>query len=72
MLIISRHIGERVRFRVGTVEMWIEVAELNANRVRLGITAPAEVKILREELIDAAERPPRPVSVPPVCLRPGQ
>jgi carbon storage regulator len=47
MLTISRRIGERIMIGDGVV---IEVVEVSGGTVRLGITAPAEQRIYREEL----------------------
>lgn len=47
MLVLSRKVGERVLID-DAVE--IEVLSIQGNRIRLGIVAPDEVKILRGEL----------------------
>lgn len=47
MLVLSRHIGERIR--IGD-EIEIVVLLASNRRVRLGITAPIEVPVHREEL----------------------
>jgi sRNA-binding carbon storage regulator CsrA len=52
-LIVSRREQERVRLRVGEVEVWIIYAGLNrSGQARLVFNAPREVEIMREELID--------------------
>lgn len=56
MLVLSRKSGERVY--VGN-DITLVVVEVTGNRVRLGIDAPGNVKIVREELCD-------PLAVPPV------
>lgn len=53
MLVIRRRTGQALY--VGD-RVQIRVMELNANRVVLGIEAPAEVTILREEIRQAAEQ----------------
>lgn len=52
MLILSRKIGERIRIGNGTGANTIEVIvqQVSGDRVKLGIVAPAHVKILRSEL----------------------
>ena len=51
MLILGRKLGERIRLTVNGIEIWVEVNRLAANDVRVGITAPPEVAIEREEII---------------------
>ncbi len=48
MLVLSRKVGERIVIAGGIV---VEVIEVQGNRLRLGISAPAGVPILREELL---------------------
>lgn len=47
MLVLTRKVGQRVLLD-DTVE--IEVIAIQGNRIRLGIVAPEDVKILRGEL----------------------
>jgi carbon storage regulator len=47
MLILNRKIGERIIIAGSIV---VSVLEINGRRVRLGIEAPSEVDIRREEL----------------------
>jgi carbon storage regulator CsrA len=58
MLILGRKLGERIRLVVNGVTIWVEVNRIAANDVRIGITAPKEVAIEREEIIahDAPSR----------------
>lgn len=49
MLIIHRRIGERIY--IGD-DIYITVVEVGQNKVRLGIVAPSDVIILREELLN--------------------
>lgn len=49
MLILTRKAEERILIGESTV---VAVLEIEGNRVKLGIEAPREVTILREELID--------------------
>ena len=49
MLILSRRPGEQML--IGD-DILVEVLEVSGTQVRLGITAPREVPVLREELLD--------------------
>jgi carbon storage regulator len=51
MLVLSRKIGERI---IINDTITVEVLQVVGNRVRLGITAPDGVPIMREELLVAA------------------
>jgi carbon storage regulator CsrA len=51
MLILGRKLGERIRLKVNGIEIWVEVNRICANDVRIGITAPPAVEIVREEII---------------------
>ncbi len=48
MLVLSRKLGERIV--VPDCELAITVIAVQGNRVRLGISAPAEVAVYREEI----------------------
>lgn len=62
MLVLTRKLGEKVL--IGP-NIWVTVVDIEANKVRLGITAPPEVEIWREELLqevpvtDAPREPAR-------------
>lgn len=49
MLILTRRIGERVL--IGP-DIWVEVLGIKGNQVRLGLSAPDNVSIDREEVRD--------------------
>jgi carbon storage regulator len=49
MLVLSRKRGERVV--IPGCSVTVTVVAVEGNRVRLGIAAPAEVAVLREELV---------------------
>ena len=49
MLVLSRRVGERIR--VGS-DIEVSIVEIQGNRVRLGFSAPDDVRILREEIMD--------------------
>ncbi len=53
MLVLSRKIGERI---VINDQITVEVLQVIGNRVRLGVTAPSGIPILREELINSAAK----------------
>ena len=46
MLVLSRKLGEKIRID-GDIE--VEVLEISGNRIRLGITAPQDCRIVRSE-----------------------
>jgi carbon storage regulator len=50
MLVLSRKIGERI---IINDTITVEVLQVVGNRVRLGITAPDGIPIMREELLTA-------------------
>lgn len=49
MLVLSRKIGERIMLPEQNITL--VVVDVHGNRVRLGIEAPPDVTILREELV---------------------
>lgn len=58
MLILSRKPGERIL--IGD-DVWIQVMEVRANgAVRLGIEAPADVRLMREELLNEPDQNDQP------------
>jgi len=50
MLILSRRVGESITIGNDVV---VKVVALSGNQIRLGITAPREVRVLREESFHA-------------------
>ena len=69
MLILTRRPGESIQ--VGD-DIEISVLEIRGNQVRIGINAPAEVLVLRSELLNKApvddtdqSTSPRPNTPPP-------
>lgn len=56
---ITRRLGQRVR--IGE-DIWVTIVDIEGRKIRLGIDAPKEIIISREELIPPA--PPRE-SCPP-------
>jgi len=59
MLILNRKVGERIVIGDGIV---VTVVAVHGQQVRVGIEAPASVRIWREELLhtEAASRPTSP------------
>lgn len=53
MLVLSRKVGERIIIGQG---IEISVVDVRGGRVRLGIEAPREVGIRRQELLFPADR----------------
>ena len=52
MLVISRRVGESITIGNDVV---VKVVALSGNQIRLGITAPREVRVLREEIFNAIQ-----------------
>ena len=53
MLVLSRKIGEQLLIGDSIV---VTVVRIGPHDVRIGIEAPAEVEIVRSELVEPAER----------------
>lgn len=53
MLVLSRQEGEKI---VIGDNITVEVCEIRGDKVRLGITAPKEVPIHRQEIADAIKQ----------------
>ena len=68
MLVLSRKVGERILIGDNVV---VEVLQVRGGHVRLGISAPAEVRIRREELLGPPpDQPERGRRVQPVGASP--
>jgi carbon storage regulator len=52
MLVLSRRAGESVT--IGN-DIIIKVVSVSGNQIRLGIVAPREVRVLREEIFNAIQ-----------------
>lgn len=55
MLVLSRKVNQRIVIGGGII---VTVVKIDRNQVRLGIEAPGEVPVYREELIDVAQAAP--------------
>jgi len=61
MLVLSRRVGERLLIN----QVWVEVLEISAGRVRLGFEGPANVPIYRQEVwADMQRHGPRRLARP--------
>lgn len=58
MLILTRRVGEAVLVGEGDNAVTLTVLGVKGNQVRVGVVAPKAIKVLREELLDRAPRPP--------------
>ena len=56
MLVLSRKLNQEIRIAENIV---VRVLEIKGNQVRLGIVAPAEVSVVREELLTKVPSIPR-------------
>jgi len=60
MLVLSRKLGEKIL--VPDCELEITVVDVQGDRVRLGISAPADVEVFREEIWQRkCHQAPRPL-----------
>jgi carbon storage regulator len=61
MLILVRKVQQGIWIE-GNI--WVKVLSVDRDRVKLGITAPDEVKVMRQELFDDSGDGPGEVAVP--------
>ncbi len=54
MLVLSRKVGEKVC--IGD-DVTVEIVEIDRGKIRLGITAPKNVLVLRSELLEPKGEP---------------
>jgi len=57
MLVLSRKLGEKIH--IGE-NICITIVDIDRGKIRLGIEAPREVPIFRQELLAANNQPPSP------------
>jgi carbon storage regulator len=60
MLVLSRKLNERIIIDGGIV---LTVVKIERNQIRLGIEAPAQVRVFREEIAGSPRRRPDPKPV---------
>ncbi len=65
MLILSRRLNEKVVIGDGIV---LSIIEIRGDQVRLGIDAPKEVKVFRQEVYDAIQEENRRAARSPAEL----
>jgi carbon storage regulator len=53
MLVLSRKLNEKIVIDGGIV---VTVVKIDRNQIRLGIEAPSNVRVFREEIADATRR----------------
>lgn len=53
MLVLSRHVGERI---VIDDNIFVEVVEIRGDKIRIGVQAPREIAVHREEVFDKIQR----------------
>lgn len=53
MLVLSRKLGERIL--IGE-NVWVQVVDIDRGKIRLGILAPRDVPVTREELLPPAQQ----------------
>ena len=64
MLVLSRKTHQRIRLGDAIV---VTVVGVGGDRVKLGIEAPTDIRVLRDELKDASDPPgERPTSLAPI------
>jgi len=56
MLVLSRMKDERIIIGDGEAQVTITVVAVRGNKVRLGIDAPRDVAVHRQEVLDAIKR----------------
>jgi carbon storage regulator len=66
MLILSRRVGEG--FVIGN-DIVVKIVEVSGNQIRLGISAPREIRVLREEIYNAIQEENRAAAGRPESSR---
>lgn len=56
MLVLSRKLGDKIK--IGE-NIWITVVDIDRGKVRIGIDAPRNVVVMREELLSHGVKPNR-------------
>jgi carbon storage regulator len=58
VLVLSRRLDERIFIGQGADQIVIQVVDIDRGKIRLGIQAPRDVPIYREELLPLNAPPP--------------
>lgn len=66
MLILSRRVGESVT--IGD-DIFVKVIEVSGQQIRLGISAPREVRVMRQEILEAMQEENRAAASAAVVQR---
>ena len=61
MLVLTRKAGESITIHD---EIKVTILSVRGNRIRIGLEAPADVDIVRSELVDWSKVPPKPAVSP--------
>jgi carbon storage regulator len=59
MLVLSRHRNESIVIGADEDVVTVEILEIRGDKVRVGITAPRETPVHRQEVFDAIQREKR-------------
>jgi len=62
MLVLSRRTNETIVFP--NIGVRIRILRMHGNAVRVGIEAPADIEILRQEIVNGSDRPSEPGHLP--------
>lgn len=57
MLVLSRKVHEKLILTIDDTEIVVCVVKIEGNRVRIGIQAPKDVKVCRQELLNNDDGP---------------
>ncbi len=55
MLVLTRKLDEQIVIQLGDLDVMVRVVHIDGDRVRLGIIAPPEVPVHREEVLRRIE-----------------
>jgi carbon storage regulator len=55
VLVLTRKIDEQIVIQLGIQDVLVRVVAIDRDKVRLGIVAPSEVKVHREEVVRRIE-----------------
>ena len=66
MLVLSRKLGEKIYINDN---ICITVVDIDRGKIRLGIEAPRDVPIFRQELLGDKDAPPPPAEKPALAAK---